>query len=335
MLLFTGVRLILFRNSPNVFLRVTSTSYFSNNKQNFFNHVPINRRIFDIVPKRYHPYLHLSRWDKPTGSWLLYWPGAWSIAFGATSLIPDIRLLCLFGVGAVLLRGAGCTINDLWDKDFDRHVERTKTRPLATGQLTTSQAVTWLGIQLSLGFLILIQLNWPSIVLGVLSLIPVLFYPTMKRFTYWPQFFLGMTFSWGALMGYTAATGTLNLAIIIPLYFAGIAWTLHYDTIYGHQDKSDDILIGVKSTALRLGNDTKLWLRTFSTVMLSHLLTTGLVVGQTWPYYLGLVGVGYHLHKQIETVNLNDASSCWKAFSSNRITGWIIFGSILAGNALR
>jgi 4-hydroxybenzoate polyprenyltransferase len=136
-------------------------------------------------------------------------------------------------------------------------------------------------------------------------------------------------------MGFTAATGIVLPSLLIPLYFAGIAWTLHYDTIYAHQDKTDDLLIGVKSTALRLGNETKLWLRAFSIGMISHLITAGISVDQTWPYYLGLVGASYHLHKQIETVNLNKSQSCWNTFASNRITGLIILASILAGNLLK
>jgi len=136
----------------------------------------------------------------------------------------------------------------------------------------------------------------------------------------------------GALMGFTAATGIIFPSVIIPLYFAGIAWTLHYDTIYAHQDKTDDLFVGVKSTALRLGNETKLWLRAFSIGMITHLITAGLSVDQTWPYYLGLIGVGYHLHKQIETVNLSKSTSCWNVFASNRTTGLMILATILAGN---
>jgi 4-hydroxybenzoate polyprenyltransferase len=133
-------------------------------------------------------------------------------------------------------------------------------------------------------------------------------------------------------MGFTAATGIVFPSVIVPLYFAGIAWTLHYDTIYAHQDKTDDLFIGVKSTALRLGNETKLWLRAFSIGMVSHLITAGLSVDQTWPYYLGLIGVSYHLHKQIEQVNLNNTKSCWNVFASNRLTGFMILASILVGN---
>ncbi|CAF1350706.1 unnamed protein product [Adineta steineri] len=316
-------------------IRITSTSMCIHPQQKYISSIPQRpKNILDNLPKSIQPYIRLSRMDKPIGTWLLFLPGAWSIAFAGTTL-HNIELIGLFAVGSILMRGAGCTINDLWDKDFDRRVERTKSRPIASGEISVRQAFIWATIQLSLSFLILIQLNIPSIILGVIALVPVAIYPLMKRFTYWPQLFLGITFNWGALMGFTAATGIVFPSIILPLYFAGIAWTLHYDTMYAHQDKTDDLLVGVKSTALRLGNETKLWLRAFSIGMISHLITAGLSVDQTWPYYLGLVGVSYHLHQQIETVNLNKNTSCWDAFASNRLTGLMILASILAGNLLR
>ncbi|CAF1051833.1 unnamed protein product [Adineta ricciae] len=310
-------------------IRIATTST-SSQRQRYRNvsSIPQPKSIFDIIPKTIRPYIRLSRIDKPIGSWLLYLPGAWSIAFAGITL-NNVALMGLFGAGTILMRGAGCTINDLWDKDFDRRVDRTKSRPIASGEITVRQALIWAGVQLSLSFLILIQLNIPSVILGVISLVPVVIYPLMKRFTYWPQFFLGITFNWGALMGFTAATGIVYPSVILPLYFAGIAWTLHYDTIYAHQDKTDDLLVGVKSTALRLGKETKLWLRAFSIGMLSHLITVGLSVDQTWPYYLGLIGASYHLHRQIETVDLSKTHSCWNTFAANRTTGLIILASIL------
>ncbi|CAF2879361.1 unnamed protein product [Rotaria sp. Silwood2] len=321
--------ILLFRKTcPLIFrasiIRITAASIHSQQQQRHHKspfHRPKN--IYDIIPKSIQPYVRLSRIDKPIGSWLLFLPGAWSIAFAGTTL-HNCMLMGLFGIGTILMRGAGCTINDLWDREFDQRVERTKSRPIASGEITIKQGLIWTGIQLILGFFILIQLNMPSIALGIISLIPVVTYPLMKRYTYWPQFFLGITFNWGALMGFTAATGIIFPSIILPLYFAGIAWTLHYDTIYAHQDKTDDLLVGVKSTALLLKNDTKLWLRAFSIGMISHLITAGLSVDQTWPYYLGLIAVGYHLHQQIEKVNLNKTESCWNTFASNRITGLIM-----------
>ncbi|CAF0981831.1 unnamed protein product [Adineta ricciae] len=322
----------LFSRSTTFRLSNISVCHLSSTKRNAKSSPP--RSVFDRLPKALHPYVRLSRLDKPTGSWVIFLPGAWSIALAETSL-NTLSLLGLFGIGTILMRGAGCTINDLWDREYDRRVERTKARPLASGQLSTRQGVIWLIAQLSLGFLVLIQLNLPTIGIGVLSLIPVFIYPLMKRYTYWPQFFLGVTLNWGTLMGFTAATGQIYPAVIFPLYFASICWTLHYDTIYAHQDKQDDLLIGVKSTALLFEKDSKLWLRAFSVGMLTHLITVGFCVDQTWPYYLGLVGVGCHLWRQIENVNLQDNQSCWKTFVSNRTTGLMVLACIFVGNLFK
>uniref|UniRef100_A0A453MDC4 4-hydroxybenzoate polyprenyltransferase, mitochondrial n=1 Tax=Aegilops tauschii subsp. strangulata TaxID=200361 RepID=A0A453MDC4_AEGTS len=188
--------------------------------------------------ERWRPYAMLARLDKPIGTWLLGWPSMWSITMAAIpGELPDLRMLALFGCGAVLLRGAGCTVNDLLDRDIDNKVERTKSRPFASGALTPSQGVCFLGSQLLLGLGILLQLNDFSRVLGASSLLLVFSYPLMKRFTFWPQAFLGLTFNWGALLGWAAIKGSLDPAVIIPLYTAGICWTLVYDTIYAHQDK--------------------------------------------------------------------------------------------------
>jgi 4-hydroxybenzoate polyprenyltransferase len=175
------------------FIRITTTSICIQQKHS--SSFTPSKNLFDIIPKSIQPYIRLSRIDKPIGSWLLFLPGAWSIAFAGTTL-NNFTLIGLFGVGTILMRGAGCTINDLWDKDFDRRVERTKSRPIASGEVTVKQAFIWAGIQLSLSFLILIQLNIPSIILGIISLVPVVIYPLMKRYTYWPQMFLGITFNW-------------------------------------------------------------------------------------------------------------------------------------------
>lgn len=182
---------LVFRSS---FIRISTTSICLQ-KSKTTTTFPQAKHILDIVPRSAQPYLRLSRVDKPTGSWLLFLPGAWSIAFAGLSL-NNLALVGLFGAGTVLMRGAGCTINDLWDRDFDRRVQRTKSRPIASGEITVRQGLMWAGVQLSLSFLILIQLNLPSIILGIVSLVPVAIYPLMKRFTYWPQMFLGLTFNW-------------------------------------------------------------------------------------------------------------------------------------------
>lgn len=189
----------LFRNTCSLFsrskiLRIPITSVYIKKSvnQNSFSRP---RTIFDITPKSLHLYIRLSRLDKPTGSWVIFLPSAWSIAFAGTTL-TNLSLVGLFGLGTILMRGAGCTINDIWDKNYDCRVERTKSRPMASGEITIQQGLVWAGIQLSLGFLILIQLNLPTIGIGILSLIPVIIYPVMKRYTYWPQFFLGVTLNW-------------------------------------------------------------------------------------------------------------------------------------------
>ncbi|XP_051785636.1 4-hydroxybenzoate polyprenyltransferase, mitochondrial isoform X3 [Erpetoichthys calabaricus] len=241
-------------------------------------------------------------------------------------------MLALFGVGAVLMRGAGCTINDMWDRDFDKKVSRTASRPIAAGEITRFQALVFLGGQLTLALGVLLSLNLYSIILGAASLSLVVTYPLMKRITYWPQLVLGLAFNWGALLGWSAIKGYCDWSVCLPLYFSGILWTLIYDTIYAHQDKVDDLLVGVKSTALLLQDHTKPWLSGFSAVMLSGLILTGIISDQTLPYYGALSVVGAHLFYQIFTLDINKPEECWKKFTSNRTLGLLIFIGILAGN---
>ena len=176
-------------------IRIATTPLVVRREQKTSTVFPSSKHLYDLLPKSVQPYVRLSRLDKPIGSWLLFLPGAWSIAMAGISM-NNLELIGLFGLGTILMRGAGCTINDLWDRDFDRRVERTRTRPIASGEIGIRQALIWTGVQLSLSFLILIQLNIPSIMLGIMALIPVAVYPLMKRFTYWPQLFLGLTFNW-------------------------------------------------------------------------------------------------------------------------------------------
>ncbi|EPS66242.1 hypothetical protein M569_08535, partial [Genlisea aurea] len=188
------------------------------------------------LPEKVQPYARLARLDKPIGTWLLAWPCMWSITLAASpGSLPDIKMITLFGIGAVLLRGAGCTINDLLDKDIDTKVQRTMVRPIASGVLTPFQGTCFLGFQLLLGLGILLQLNDFSRVLGASSLLLVFSYPLMKRFTFWPQAYLGLTFNWGALLGWAAVRGSLDPSVVLPLYISGVFWTLVYDTIYAHQ----------------------------------------------------------------------------------------------------
>ena len=208
-------------------------------------------------------------------------------------------MLAMFGAGALIMRGAGCTINDMWDKDIDSKVQRTSTRPLVTKELTMLDAWFFLGAQLGTGLLILLQLNWNSILLGASSLGLVIAYPLMKRITNWPQLVLGMTFNWGALLGYSAVHGEVLWSACLPLYAAGVCWTIIYDTIYAHQDRLDDLIVGVKSTALTFGKDTKKWLTGFGFAMLSSLMVTGQVCDLSWPYYASTAIIATHIGHQV------------------------------------
>ncbi|XP_012263188.2 4-hydroxybenzoate polyprenyltransferase, mitochondrial [Athalia rosae] len=296
-------------------------------------HVSLASTIVNRSSNSIQPYMKLMRIDKPIGSWLLFWPCGWSIALAAPAgATPDLQMLALFGLGAFIMRGAGCTINDMWDKDIDGKVTRTKDRPLVSGQITQLEALVFLSGQLGIGLLILLQLNWFSILLGASSLALVVIYPLMKRVTHWPQLILGMTFNWGALLGWSAVQGSCNWSVCLPLYIAGVSWTILYDTIYAHQDKVDDILLGIKSTALKFGSDTKLWLSCFGTTMISNLVASGFMVDQTWPYYITVGIVGSHLAKQIYTLDIDNPADCAKKFTSNHRVGLLLFTGIVLGN---
>ncbi|KAF3964805.1 hypothetical protein CMV_010943 [Castanea mollissima] len=284
------------------------------------------------LPKHVQPYAHLARLDKPIGTWLLAWPCMWSISLAAIpGHLPDFKMMLLFGCGSLLLRGAGCTINDLIDRDIDTKVERTKLRPVASGLLSPFQGLCFLGFQLLLGLGILLQLNDYSRILGASSLLLVFSYPLMKRFTFWPQAYLGLTFNWGALLGWAAVKGSLDPAIVLPLYISGVFWTLVYDTIYAHQDKEDDLKVGVKSTALRFGDSTKEWINGFGIASISSLALCGYNAGIGWPYYAFLTAASGQLAWQIRTVDLSSRADCNRKFVSNKWFGAIIFSGILFG----
>ncbi|XP_077087872.1 4-hydroxybenzoate polyprenyltransferase, mitochondrial [Siphateles boraxobius] len=321
-----------FNKSDDHKQRIWSPSLSGHNYgRRFFSLTPAG--IVNAAPASVQPYLRLMRLDKPIGTWLLYLPCTWSIGLAADpGCLPDLRMLVLFGVGALLMRGAGCTINDMWDKDFDRKVSRTATRPIASGEITPFRALVFLGGQLSLALGVLLCLNFYSIALGAASLSLVVTYPLMKRITYWPQFVLGLTFNWGALLGWSAVKGSCDWAVCLPLYVSGVMWTLIYDTIYAHQDKDDDLKVGVKSTALRFQENTKLWLSGFTGVMLSGLVLAGVNVDQTLPYYCAVSAVAIHLVHQIYAVDINRPEDCWKKFASNRNLGLLLFLGIVTGN---
>lgn len=284
-----------------------------------------------LLPRPLKPYAALARMDRPIGTWLLLWPGLWSLALAADGL-PDARLCALFALGALLLRSAGCTYNDIVDRDFDARVARTRTRPIPSGAISVRGAVIFLALLLAGGLAILLQFNAFAIVLGAASLALVFTYPFMKRITYWPQAFLGLTFNWGALLGWAAATGTLGWPAL-ALYGAGLFWTLGYDTIYACQDKEDDVLVGVKSSALALGERAKPWITVFYGLALIGMGIAGALAGIAWPFWLALAVCGGHFVWQVATLRLNDAGNCLARFKANAWTGAILFAGILAARA--
>lgn len=296
----------------------------------------IPAKLVSATPSSVQPFLRLARLDRPIGSWLLFWPCGWSLSLAtAGGSLPSPEILFLFGAGALVMRGAGCTINDMWDRNIDNKVERTKGRPITSGQVSMFDALVFLGGQLGVGLLILLQLNWYSVLLGAASLGLVVTYPLMKRFTYYPQFILGLTFNWGALLGWSAVAGYCDWSICLPLYLAGISWTMIYDTIYAHQDKYDDVILGMKSTAIKFGERTPACLSCFATSMLASLGYCGWVTGQTAPYYLSLALVAGHLSHQISTLDIHNGDDCAKKFISNRWVGLCVFVGIMAGTWMK
>ncbi len=287
------------------------------------------------APAAARPYLRLIRIDRPIGTWLLLFPCWWSLALAASAegTWPDARLIVLFALGALVMRGAGCVLNDLADRKIDAQVARTSTRPIASGQVSVFRALVFLAALLFAGLLILLQLNRFAIALGAASLLLVAIYPFLKRVTYWPQAWLGLTFNWGALLGWAAARGEVS-APAFWLYAAGIAWTLGYDTIYAHQDKEDDVLVGVKSTALKFGAATKPWLAGFYALTLVFMLAATGAAGLIWPAYLGIALAAVHFAWQIGTLDTGDAANCLTRFKSNRFVGWLVLGGILAAGAM-
>lgn len=279
------------------------------------------------LPQNWQPYAILMRLDRPIGWWLLLLPGWWAImlaANGATEMYnADWRLMVLFLIGAIIMRGAGCTINDLWDRDLDKKVERTKMRPLASGQLSLFHAVGFLFFMLFTAFIILLQTSALAIGLGMLSLILVATYPLMKRITWWPQAFLGVTFNFGALMGWAAANHSLAWPAVL-LYIAGFFWTLGYDTIYAHQDKKDDELVGIKSTALLFGERSKYWVSIFYALSMTSIVLASVLAGSGVISLVLLILPALHLMNQIRDWDMNDPENSLIIFKSNRNFGLLV-----------
>jgi 4-hydroxybenzoate polyprenyltransferase len=289
-----------------------------------------------FAPAFARPYLRLARADRPIGIWLLMLPGWWSIALAAPRAgygYPDPWLLFLFAVGAAVMRGAGCTFNDIVDRDIDAKVARTAGRPIPSGQVSVRSAAIFLAVQLLIGLVVLLQLNWFSVALGAASLLPIAIYPFMKRITDYPQAWLGLTFNWGALLGWSAVTGSLAWPPAL-IYLGAIFWTLGYDTIYAHQDKEDDAIIGVRSTALKFGDRTKIYLIIFYQTALTVWAFGMIWAGTSLSGIGGLILVSAHFGWQIARLKINDPANCLAVFKSNRELGFLLFAAILAGNLL-
>jgi 4-hydroxybenzoate polyprenyltransferase len=281
--------------------------------------------------------LRLSRLDRPIGSWLLLMPCWWSAALAAgvahdTSQL--LRTIVLFFVGAFVMRGAGCTWNDITDRDLDAMVERTRSRPIPAGQVSVPQAAAFLVVQALIGLVVLLQFNRFAVVTGIASLVIVAVYPFMKRITWWPQIVLGLAFSWGALMGFAVTLGRIDATALL-LYAGSIAWVIGYDTIYAHQDAEDDALIGIKSTALLFGA------RTYQALIVFYALAVVLIgaalalAGARWPAWIGLAAFAAHLIWQIRRLEISDPALCLRVFKSNRDAGLLLFAGLLTDAVMR
>lgn len=297
---------------------------------------PSDNWVYRVLPRWLWPYAQLARWDRPIGWKLLMWPCFWSAALAANAATVAggfswfllLFHLFLFFVGSVAMRGAGCTWNDLVDHKIDMQVARTRSRPLPSGRVSRKQAKIFILLQALAGLLVLLQFNTFSILLGILSLAVVAIYPFAKRFTDWPQFFLGLAFSWGALMGWAGQFASLALPAFLT-YAAAIAWTVGYDTIYAHQDKEDDELVGVRSTARLFGSRTKQWLAVLYALSLVLLTGAFVTAGISLLACSGLVAAAVLLVRQIVVLDIDDPDQCLRLFRSNGHVGAIIFAGLM------
>ncbi|MFL5058966.1 MAG: 4-hydroxybenzoate octaprenyltransferase [Xanthobacteraceae bacterium] len=283
-----------------------------------------------VAPVRVRPYLRLARLDRPIGSWLLLMPCWWSAGLAAVraQAIPDPWHVLLFFIGAFAMRGAGCTWNDIVDHDIDARVERTRSRPIPSGQVTVKEAMVFMGLQALIGLMVLLQFNRFTIAVGIASLAVVAVYPFMKRITYWPQIVLGLAFSWGALMGWPALFDRLDWPALV-LYAGAIAWVIGYDTIYAHQDREDDALIGLKSTAILFGARTKPMLAVFYAAAVILIGVAGFAAGGGAIFAVGLLAFAAHLAWQIVRLDIDDPDLCLMLFKSNRDAGLILFAGFV------
>lgn len=281
------------------------------------------------APPWIQPWARLARLDRPIGTWLLFWPCVFGLLLGAAAderrflQWHDIYFVALFAIGSLVMRGAGCTFNDIVDRKIDAQVARTRARPIPSGAVSVTGAVVFLILQCLVGLAVLLQFNWFAVGLGAASLLLVAAYPFMKRITWWPQAWLGLTFNWGALLGFAAQTGRLDVAD--GMLYAGLFfWTLGYDTIYALQDKADDELIGVKSTARLFGAAARPWVLRFYAVGFTLILAAGFTEHTGWPFAFVLLLAGAHLLWQVKRLDIDDPANCLTIFRSNRETGALI-----------
>jgi 4-hydroxybenzoate polyprenyltransferase len=289
-----------------------------------------------LAPAWLRPYLRLARLDRPIGSWLLLIPCWWSLGLASihTGQVVSVWYVVLFFIGAFAMRGAGCTWNDIVDRDLDAMVERTRSRPIPAGQVSVQAAAVFLVVQALVGLAVLLQFNSFTIWTGIASLAIVAVYPFMKRITYWPQIVLGLAFSWGALMGWPATFARLDWQALV-LYAASIAWVIGYDTIYAHQDREDDALIGIKSTAILFGENTKPILAVFYTLAVALMAVAGWGAGAGIVFSLGLLAFAAQLSWQIRRFRTGDPDLCLKLFKSNRDAGLILFAAMVLDVVVR
>jgi 4-hydroxybenzoate polyprenyltransferase len=284
------------------------------------------------APEAVRPYLRLARLDRPIGFWLLLLPCWWSVGLADVTLnqpYPNPWLLFLFATGALAMRAAGCAYNDYIDRDYDARSARTASRPIPAGQVTPAEALAFAAICAFIGFLLLVQFNAFTIKLGVASLVLVGVYPFLKRFTYWPQLVLGLAFNWGALVGWAAVMGSIGLPALL-LYAGSVLWTVGYDTIYAHQDREDDLLLGLRSTAIRFGESTKSWVGGFYAGAIVLWLLAGFIAGTHLIYFTAVVMASLQMAWQVMTLDTADGANCLRRFRSNRDVGLVIFFGLVA-----
>jgi 4-hydroxybenzoate polyprenyltransferase len=303
---------------------------------------PLGNWVDRRAPAAFRPYLKLARFDRPIGTWLLLWPCWWSLALAAALTqdypdtrpwfgLPDLFLLALFGVGALVMRGAGCVYNDIVDRDLDARVARTRERPLASGRVSPLAAWIFLVALALVGLAVLVTFNRFAVALGVASLALVAAYPFMKRLTWWPQAWLGLTFNYGALLGWAAATGDIAWPAVAT-YLAGICWTLGYDTIYAHQDLEDDALVGIRSSARWLGERSRVFVLAIYAATVVALALAGGLAQLGVAYWPILAIAAFLLGRQALTVDLRDPIRCLAAFRSNHGVGAVVFSAIVLGS---